>query len=82
MHKYVRHYCGDILGVCIDAKYEWGKDKMDGEASVYLIQGICDHAKHRTYTLRRFDILKGFEFNETRCFNCYKIVALVIKKFG
>jgi hypothetical protein len=59
-----------------------GKEKMEGEASVSLIQVICDHAKHRTYTLRSFDILKGFELNETRCFNCHKIVAIDIKKFG
>jgi hypothetical protein len=52
-----------------------GKEKMEGEASVSLIQVICDHAKHRTYNLRSFDILKGFELNETRCFNCQKIVA-------
>jgi hypothetical protein len=55
---------------------------MNGEISVSLIQAICDHAKHRTYTLRRFDILKGFELNETRCFNCHKMVAIDIKKFG
>jgi len=59
-----------------------GKEKMEGGASVSLIQVICDHAKHRTYTLRSFDILKGFELNETRCFNCHKIVAIDIKKFG
>jgi hypothetical protein len=56
--------------------------KMEGEASVSLTQVICDHAKHRTYTQRSFDILKGFEFNEKRCFNCHKIVALKIEKFG
>lgn len=55
---------------------------MEGEESVSLIQVICDHAKHRTYTLRRFDILKGFELNETRCFNCHKIVAIDIKNLG
>ena len=55
---------------------------MEGEESVSLIQVICDHAKHRTYTLRSFDILKGFEFNETKCFNCHKIVAIDIKTFG
>ena len=58
------------------------KEKMEGEASVSLIHVICEHAKHRTYTLRSFDILKGFELNETRCFNCHKIVAKDIKKFG
>ena len=55
---------------------------MEGEESVSLIQVICDHAKHRTYTLRSFDILKGFEFNETKCFNCHKIIAIDIKMFG
>jgi hypothetical protein len=59
-----------------------GKEKMEGDAIISLIQVICDHAKHRTYTLRSFDILKGFELNETRCFNCHKIVAIDIKKFG
>lgn len=54
---------------------------MEGEESVSLIQVICDHAKHRTYTLRRFDILKGFELYETRCFNCHIIVAIDIKTF-
>lgn len=56
--------------------------KMEKEGSVSLTQVICDHVKHRTYTQRRFDILKGFELNETRCFNCHKIVALDIKKLG
>jgi hypothetical protein len=56
--------------------------KMEGKASVSLTQVICDHAKHTTYTQRNFDILKGFELNETRCFNCHKIVALKIEKFG
>jgi hypothetical protein len=59
-----------------------GKGENGRRASVSLIQVICDHSKHRTYTLRSFDILKGFELNETRCFNCHKIVALDIKKFG
>ena len=60
----------------------YNSDKMEDEASVYLTQNICHHAKHGTYTQRTFDILKGFEFDEKRCFNCHKIVALDIKKFG
>ena len=56
--------------------------KMEDEASVSPTQVLCDHAKHRIYTQRNFDILKGFELNETRCFNCHKIVTLDIKKFG
>ena len=53
---------------------------VEGETSVSLSQVNCDHAKHRTYTQRNFDILTGFEFNETRCFNCHKIVTLDVKK--
>jgi hypothetical protein len=56
--------------------------KIEGEASVSPSKIICDHAKHRAYTKRSFDILKGFELNEKRCFNCHKIVAIEIKKFG
>jgi hypothetical protein len=56
--------------------------KVEREASFSLFQAICDHAKHRTYTQKNFDILKGFELNETRCFNCHKIVAIDIKKLG
>jgi len=56
--------------------------KMEGDESLSSTQVLCDHAKHRTYSQRRFDILKGFELNETRCINCHKIVTLNIKKFG
>jgi hypothetical protein len=55
---------------------------MEGDESLSSTQVLCDHAKHRTYSQRRFDILKGFELNETRCINCHKIVTLNIKKFG
>lgn len=65
MRHRIAYYYEDVLGifgVCIDVGYGWGKEKMDGEASVSLIQVICDHALHRTYTLRNFDILKGHQY--------------------
>jgi hypothetical protein len=42
----------------------------------------CIHQKQELYLQRRFDILNGIEFKETRCLNCHKIVGLEAKKFS
>jgi len=53
------------------------------EDSLFSIRQInCDHQKHKLYTQRRFDILNGFELNETKCLNCHKIVELKAEKFS
>ena len=53
---------------------------METGSLAVVIQAACDHAKHRWYTQRRFDILNGFDLVVTRCINCYKTVALEVKK--
>ncbi len=56
---------------------------MKGEALVsLLLQANCDHASHRQYKQRRFDVLNGFELNLTRCINCHKTLVIEVKKFG
>jgi len=55
---------------------------MDEGQLTSVSQVICDHAKQRLYTQRRFDILNGFELVVTRCCNCHKILALEVKKFA
>ena len=54
--------------------------RMDEERLTVVSQVICDHAKQRRYTQRRFDILNGFELVATKCINCHKILALEVKK--
>jgi recombinational DNA repair protein (RecF pathway) len=55
---------------------------MKGDEFVIVRQATCDHALHRSYAQRRFDILNGFELNLTRCINCHKTLELDVKKFG
>jgi hypothetical protein len=55
---------------------------MEEDSLVSRRQLNCTHQKQEVYTQRHFDILNGFEFNVTRCFNCYKIVELEAKKFS
>jgi hypothetical protein len=55
---------------------------MKGDEFVIVRQATCDHALHRSYGQRRFDILNGFELNLTRCINCHKTLKLEVKKFG
>ena len=53
---------------------------MKGDRLASVFQVTCDHAMHRSYTQRRFDILNGFELVLTRCINCHKTLVLEIKK--
>ena len=55
---------------------------MKGDRLTSVYQATCDHAVHRSYAQRRFDILNGFELNLTRCINCHKTLDLDVKKFG
>ncbi len=55
---------------------------MQGDEYLTVRQAICEHATHRSYAQRRFDILNGFELNLTRCINCHKTLELDVKKFG
>ena len=55
--------------------------RMGRDTLVTVSQALCDHTKQRAYTQRGFDILKGFEFTETKCVNCHKILVLEIRKF-
>jgi len=55
---------------------------MDEERLAFVSQVICDHAKQRQYTQRRFDILNGFELVVTKCINCHKVLALEVKKLA
>jgi hypothetical protein len=53
------------------------------EDTLFSIRQInCDHQNQKLYTQRRFDILNGFEFNETKCLKCHKIVELKAQKFS
>jgi hypothetical protein len=45
-----------------------------------VCEAICDHADHRSYAQRQFDILNGFEMTLIRCINCHKTLKLGIKK--
>ncbi len=54
---------------------------MEEDILFTMRQLNCNHHEE-LYTQRRFDILKGFEFNLTRCLNCHKIVELDAKKFS
>lgn len=55
---------------------------MKAEVVTSASQAICDHAKHRWYVQRRFDMLYGYELVVTRCISCHKTVALEVKKLG
>lgn len=55
---------------------------MARDQLISVSQAICDHSKHRHYTQREFDILKGFEIVETKCLNCHKILVLNVGKIG
>jgi len=55
---------------------------MAAESLLEFNQVFCEHANQRLYTLRMFDILKGFEIVETKCINCHKIIILEIRTFG
>ena len=55
---------------------------MDEERLACVSQVICDHAKQRRYTQRRFDILNGFELIVTKCINCHKVLVLEVKKLA
>jgi hypothetical protein len=55
---------------------------MDKEQSPEISQVNCDHLGYKRYTERRFDILNGFELEETRCANCHKILVTKIIKIG
>jgi len=55
---------------------------MDEGQLTSVSQIICNHAKQRLYTQRRFDILDGFELVVTRCCNCHKILVLEVKKLA
>jgi hypothetical protein len=52
--------------------------KKDSFASV--TQTTCDHAEHRNYTQRQFDMLNGYEMTLTRCLNCHKTLKMDVKK--
>ena len=47
---------------------------------ISVSQVMCNHAKQRSYTQTRFDMLNGFELVVTRCINCHKILAFEAKK--
>ncbi len=53
---------------------------LKGDTARSVLESICDHAMHRHYTRRQFDILGGFEFTVTRCINCHKTIELEVKK--
>jgi hypothetical protein len=55
---------------------------MTHERLISVCQASCDHAMHRSYMQRRFDILNGFELVLTRCINCHKTLQLEIKKLN
>ena len=55
---------------------------MDEERLTVVSQAICNHAKQRQYTQRRFDILNGFELIVTKCINCHKVLTLEVKKLA
>lgn len=55
---------------------------MGAEILVSINQCNCDHGKHREYTQRSFDILKGFELIAIKCCNCDKTLELTIRKLA
>jgi hypothetical protein len=55
---------------------------MEKERLTWLRQVICDHSNQEQYTTRRFDILEGMEFIETKCIACHKVLALKIVRIG
>jgi hypothetical protein len=57
-----------------------GEGRMENEQYNWFNQVICDHSSQEQYSQRRFDILRGFELVETRCFNCHKILSTKITK--
>ena len=56
------------------------KGEMETDRLVSVTQATCQHAKHRRYTQKCFDILNGFEIVQTKCLNCHKTLALDVKK--
>jgi hypothetical protein len=55
---------------------------MEKDRLVSVAQAMCDHAKQKWYTQRRFDLLNGFEIVQTRCINCHKTLAMEVKKLN
>lgn len=55
---------------------------METDCLSRISQANCNHALHRHYTQRRFDILNGFEVTLTRCINCHKTLAMEVKKLN
>jgi hypothetical protein len=54
---------------------------MEREQFEAVRQSACCHAKYKSYSQRKFDILNGFEMIEARCLNCHKILEIQINKF-
>jgi len=55
---------------------------METDRVVSVAQAACNHARHRRYMQRSFDILNGFEIVQTRCVNCHKTLVLEVKKLN
>ncbi|MEJ5327863.1 MAG: hypothetical protein WHU54_06430 [Candidatus Bathyarchaeia archaeon] len=55
---------------------------MREDRLISVAQATCDHAKQRSYTQTRFDILNGFEIVLVRCMNCHKVLAFEAKKLS
>lgn len=53
---------------------------MREDRLISITQAACDHAKQRSYTQKRFDILNGFEITLVRCINCHKVLSFEAKK--
>jgi hypothetical protein len=53
---------------------------MEEDGLISISQAVCDHAKQKHYTQKRFDAINGFALSETRCINCHKMLELEIKK--
>jgi hypothetical protein len=61
---------------------EMGEGSVQENTQVNVDQVICEHVKQSEYTQSRFDILEGYEFIETKCIKCHKMLRLKIRKFG
>jgi hypothetical protein len=69
--------------ICTNTESDERRERrMETDTLFVVTQATCDHARHRWYTRRRFDILNGFEIVQTRCLNCHKTLALEIKKLN
>jgi hypothetical protein len=55
---------------------------MSEDYSVFERKITCDHAMHKSYKQRRFDMVYGYELVDTKCLNCHKIISLEIKKLN